>query len=85
MEQKVTDTLGNEITIIYDEATDKVTVKNPAFDNDFHEVKRFELSKPEMVVEIEGLSGENSWESWSDHETREIVVGTWLDNKKDKE
>jgi len=85
MEQKVTDTLGNEITIIYDEATDKVTVHNPAFDDEFHEVRRFELSKPDMVVEIEGLSGEDSWETWSDHETRELVVQTWMDNKKDKE
>lgn len=85
MEQKVTDSLGNEITIIYDETTDTVTVNNPAVDEDFHEVRRMQLSKPDMVVEIEGLSGEGSWETWSDHETRELVVQTWLENKKDKE
>ena len=85
MEQKVTDSLGNEITIIYDETTDTVTVTNPAVDEDFHEVRRMQLSNPDMVVEIEGLSGEGSWETWSDHETRELVVQTWLENKKDKE
>jgi hypothetical protein len=85
MENKVTDTHGNEITIIYDETTDMVTVKNPAFDNDFHEVRRSQLSKPNMVVEIRGLSGEDSWDTWSDFDTRHLVVQTWLDNKKDKE
>jgi hypothetical protein len=85
MEQIVTDSLGNEITIIYDETTDTVTVKNPAVDGEFHEVTRMQLSKPEMVVIIEGTDGEGSWETWSDHETRSLVVDTWLTNKKDKE
>jgi hypothetical protein len=85
MEQTITDSLGNEITIIYDETTDKLTVKNPAVDEDFHEVTRMELSKPDMVVEIEGISGPDSWESWSDEETRNVLVQIWDENKKDKE
>jgi hypothetical protein len=85
MEQKVTDSLGNEITIIYDEATDKLTVNNPAVDEDFHEVTRVELSKPDMVIEIEGVTGPDSWESWSDDAVRNILVEVWNENKKDKE
>lgn len=85
MEQIVTDSLGNEITIIYDETTDKLVVRNPAVDEEFHEVTRMQMSKPDMVVVIEGLDGEGSWETWSDHETRNLVVQTWMDNKKDKE
>jgi hypothetical protein len=85
MEQTITDSLGNEITVIYDETTDTLTVKNPAVDEDFHEVTRVELSKPDMVIEIEGITGPDSWESWSDMETRNVLVQIWEENKKDKE
>jgi hypothetical protein len=85
MEQIITDSLGNDITVVYDETTDTVTVKNPAVDNDFHEITRFEQSKPDMVVVIEGLDGEGSWETWSDIDARNSVVEFWLENKKNQE
>lgn len=85
MEQKITDSLGNEITIVYDETTDTLTVNNPAVDAEFHEVRRMDSCKPDMVIEIEGTHGEGSWEAWSDEEVRNIVVTAWEENKKDKE
>ena len=85
MEQKITDTLGNEITLQYDETTDTVTVNNPAVDNEFHEITRSEISKPDMVLEIEGIEGEGSWEGWSDDATRNEVVKFWMENKKNQD
>lgn len=85
MEKKITDSLGNEITLVYDETTDSVTVNNPAVDGDFHEITRNQLSKPELVLEIEGISGEGSWEEWSDLDTRNEVVEFWLENKKNQD
>lgn len=85
MEQIITDSLGTEITLTYDETTDKVMVLNPVFDADFCEVGRLQESKPDMVIIIEKLTGEDSWETWSDHETRSEVVQFWMDNKKNQE
>lgn len=85
MEQIITDSLSNVITIIYNETTDTLTVKNSAVDGDFHEVTRMQPSKPDMVIKIEGTEGTDSWESWSDVETREILHQIWDENKKDKE
>jgi hypothetical protein len=85
MEQTITDSLGNDITIIYDETTDTLTVKNPAVDEDFHGVTRLDSSKPEMVIVIEGTDGPDSWESWSDEQTRQTLAQIWLDNKKNQE
>lgn len=85
MEQTILDSANNTITFAYDDATDVVTVKNPAVDNDFHEVTRGDQFNPDMVLQIAGTEGENSWESWSDENTRVELANFWLANKKNQE
>lgn len=85
MEKKIIDSLNNEITFVYDEVKDKVVVNNPAVDTDFHEVTRNTECEPDaLLIEIEGISGEGSWEEWSDMDTRSQLVEFWMEHKKDQ-
>ena len=83
MEQVLTDSLGNTITLTYDAVADIVKVKNSGVDSDFREVRRELMWNPELVLEIEITEGNETdgWDSYSDEETRGLIRNFWLENK----
>jgi hypothetical protein len=82
MEQILNDSLGNTITLTYDEVADVVKVKNSGVDTDFREVRRESMWNPELVLEIEIIEGDNDgWDDYSDLETRSLIRSFWMDNK----
>lgn len=86
MEQVLTDSLGNTITLTYDAGTDVVKVKNSAVDADFREVTREAQWNPELVLQLEITSGDDDgWDNYSDVETRDLIRQFWVDNKVDQD
>ena len=82
MEQILTDSLGNTITLTYDVLTDVVKVKNSGVDTDFREVTREAKWDPELVLQLEVFEGtDDEWNEYSDDETRGAIRQFWLDNK----
>lgn len=82
MEQILTDTLGNTITLTYDAGTDVVKVKNSGIDTDFREVTREAQWNPDLVLQMEIVSGDDDgWDTYSDEDTRNVIRQFWLDNK----
>ncbi len=82
MEQVITDSLGNTITLTYDASTDVVKVKNSGVDADFREVTRDLLWESEMILQMEIVDGiDDGWDNYSDQETRGIIRNFWLENK----
>lgn len=82
MEQILTDTLGNTLTLTYDAGTDVVKVKNNGVDSDFREVTRESQWNPDLVLQLEIVSGDDDgWDTYSDTETRDSIRQFWLDNK----
>lgn len=86
MEQIVTDSLGNTITLTYDAGTDVVKVKNSGIDTDFREVTREVQWNPDLVLQMEIVSGDDDgWDTYSDEDTRNAIRQFWLDNKVDQD
>jgi hypothetical protein len=82
MEQTLTDTLGNTVTLTYDAGTDVVKVKNNGVDSDFREVTRELQWNPDLVLQLEIVTGDDDgWDNYSDDETRGLIRQFWLDNK----
>lgn len=82
MEQTLTDTLGNTVTLTYDAGTDVVKVKNNGVDSDFREVTRESQWNPDLVLQLEIVTGDDDgWDTYSDDETRGLIRQFWLDNK----
>jgi len=82
MEQVITDTLGDTITLAYDASNDVVKVKNSGIDVDFREVTREERWNPDLVLQLEIVTGDDDgWNDYSDDETRGLIRQFWLDNK----
>jgi|Laugresu1bdmlbsd_1035121.scaffolds.fasta_scaffold01183_10 hypothetical protein len=82
MEQTLTDSLGNTITLTYDAGTDVVKVKNSGVDTDFREVSREATWNPELVLQMQIVEGiDDGWDTYSDIETRDLIRQFWLDNK----
>lgn len=82
MEQTLTDTLGNTVTLTYDAGTDVVKVKNNGVDSDFREVTRESQWNPDLVLQLEIVTGDDDgWDTYSDTETRDLIRQFWLDNK----
>lgn len=82
MEQTLTDSLGNTITLTYDAGTDVVKVKNSGVDADFREVTRESTWNPELVLQMEIVEGiDDGWDTYSDVETRDLIRQFWMDNK----
>jgi hypothetical protein len=82
MEQTLTDSLGNTITLTYDAGTDVVKVKNSGVDTDFREVTRESTWNPELVLQMEIVEGiDDGWDTYSDIETRDLIRQFWMDNK----
>jgi hypothetical protein len=84
MEQVINDSLGNTITLVYDQITDSVTVNNSGIDTDYHEVTK-NVAVVDDVIQIDGTEGENTWENWSDEETRGQVRLFWDTHKVNKD
>jgi hypothetical protein len=86
MEQILTDTLGNTVTLTYDAVTDVVKVKNNGVDSDFREVTRELQWNPDLVLQLEIVTGDNDgWDNYSDVETRDLIRQFWIDNKVDQD
>ena len=85
MEQVLTDTLGNTVTLSYDANTDVVSIKNSGIDDSFHVITRNNQFDPESVIAIEGVDGENSWENYTDSDTRQEIRIFWEINKINKD
>jgi len=82
MEQVITDTLGDTITLAYDASNDVVKVKNSGIDVDFREVTGEERWNPDLVLQLEIVTGDDDgWNDYSDDETRGLIRQFWLDNK----
>lgn len=86
VEQIINDSLGNVVTLNYDADTDTMTVKNTGVDSDFHVVSRNNsVELVDSVIVIEGTDGADSWEAYSDEDTRGQIRLFWETNKVDKE
>lgn len=80
MEEIMTDTLGNEITLRYDSVTDTVFVKNSGYNDSFYEV--YNCNDDELPIIC--IDGVENWEEWSDPKTRWMVGDFYWSNKKVK-
>lgn len=84
IQEVITDTLGNTITLIYDEEINKVTVNNTQFGSDFVEIttKMYEDESGEFEVTLlDGMDGKEWEETWSDKNTRWKVSDFYYNNK----
>jgi hypothetical protein len=84
MENIVTDSLNNQITMKYEETNNMVYVKNSAVDNEFYPVLMdknvtFEgQTEPVNIMKIVGTI----WDDWSDYQTRSILRSFYENNIK---
>ena len=69
MEKVITDSLGNVITMKYDEVNDSVSVKNSAVSEEFMEVIK-NTSEDVIDLDVVMIPDHLEYDTWSDVRTR---------------
>lgn len=86
IQETIVDSFENTIELIYDIETDVVKVKNSSVDVDFREIKVMEMWKPDVVIELGTLNGEDDgWGNYSDENARSIIRLFWETHKVNKD
>jgi hypothetical protein len=87
IEETITDGLGNEITLKYDDTTDQVSIRNTGIDGEFRFIylNTAMLDPADKVITIFGIDGPEEWENFTDNSGRVAMQVFWDTNKVDKE
>jgi hypothetical protein len=86
LEETITDTLGNSLTLRYDDVNDQVSIRNTGIDGEF----RLIHLNPAMLVSddiitVADVNGPEEWDSFTDDIGRGKMKLFWDTHKINKE
>ena len=83
MQNIVTDSSGNTITMKYDSATDTVTINNATLDSTYYIVD-YNQSTEVLPLKVVNIESEHGWEDFTDFETKTALIEFFETNKINK-
>jgi hypothetical protein len=86
VEETITDSLGNSLTLRYDNVNDQITIRNTGIDGEFRIMYLNPATiDPDRAITIVDVDGPEEWEGFTDDLGRVTMQLFWDTNKIDKE
>ena len=86
VEETITDSLGNSLTLRYDDVNDQVSIRNTGMDGEFRLIYlNPAMLVPDNVITVVDVDGPEEWEGFTDDLGRGQMKLFWETHKIDKE
>jgi|694.fasta_scaffold21452_13 hypothetical protein len=86
VEETITDSLGNSLTLRYDDVNDQVSIRNTGMDGEFRLIYlNPAMLVPDNVITVVDVDGPEEWEGFTDDLGRGQMKLFWDTHKIDKE
>ena len=86
LEETITDTLGNSLTLRYDDVNDQVSIRNTGIDGEFRLIHlNPAMLVPDNIITVADVNGPEEWDSFTDDIGRGKMKLFWDTHKINKE
>ena len=86
LEETITDTLGNSLTLRYDDVNDQVSIRNTGIDGEFRLIHlNPAMLVPDNIIPVADVNGPEEWDSFTDDIGRGKMKLFWDTHKINKE
>ena len=86
LEETITDTLGNSLTLRYDDVNDQVSIRNTGIDGEFRLIHlNPAMLVPDNIITVADVNGPEEWDSLTDDIGRGKMKLFWDTHKINKE
>ena len=86
LEETITDTLGNSLTLRYDDVNDQVSIRNTGIDGEFRLIHLTPaMLVPDNIITVADVNGPEEWDSFTDDIGRGKMKLFWDTHKINKE
>ena len=86
LEETITDTLGNSLTLRYDDVNDQVSIRNTGIDGEFRLIHlNPAMLVPDNIITVADVNGPEVWDSFTDDIGRGKMKLFWDTHKINKE
>ena len=86
LEETITDTVGNSLSLRYDDVNDQVSIRNTGIDGEFRLIHlNPAMLVPDNIITVADVNGPEEWDSFTDDIGRGKMKLFWDTHKINKE